>query len=68
MSEPGGAGQRQLSDEAIVKTFREAAAAHTELLNTVGKMHETILVMSEHLDLLQQRVLDLEQRLGPAHR
>jgi len=67
MSEPGGTGQRQLSEEAIVKTFREAAAAHTDLLNTVGKMHETLLVMGERLNLLQQKVLDLEQRLGSAH-
>jgi hypothetical protein len=58
----------QLSDEAILETFRKAAAAHTELLNTVGKMHETLLAMSERLNLLQQKVLGLEQRLDRRRR
>ena len=58
---------RQLSDEAIVATLKEAAAAHTELVNTVGKMQETLLLMSERVDLLQQKVLELEQRIARAH-
>jgi hypothetical protein len=60
--------QRQLSDEVIVETFRKAAAAHTELLDTVGKMHETISAMSEQVDLLTRKVLDLERRLDRAQR
>jgi hypothetical protein len=68
MSESGGIEQRQLSDEAIVETFRKAAAAHTELLDTVGKMHDALLAMSERVDLLQRKVLDLEQRLDRARR
>lgn len=68
MSEFGGLEQRQLSDEAIVETFRKAAAAHTELLDTVGKMHETLSAMSERIDLLQRKVLDLERRLERARR
>lgn len=68
MSEFGGLEQRQLSDEAIVETFRKAAAAHTELLDTVGQMHETLSAMSERIDLLQRKVLDLERRLERARR
>jgi hypothetical protein len=60
--------ERQLTDEAILETFRKAAAAHTELLNTVGKMHEMLLAMSERLNLLQQKVLGLEQRLDRRRR
>jgi hypothetical protein len=60
--------ERQLTDEAILETFRKAAAAHTELLDMVGKTHETILLMSERLDLLEQKVLGLEQKLDRRRR
>jgi hypothetical protein len=60
--------ERELTDEQILETFRSVRDAHSELLNTVGKMHETLLAMSKHLNLLQQKVLDLERRLDHALR
>jgi hypothetical protein len=62
------ANERQLSDESIMKVLKDAASAHEELTNTVGKMHDTLLAMGMRLDLLQEKVVALEQRLARGQR
>ena len=58
----------RLSNESILQTFQEAAAAQEELMNTVAKMTESLSLMSQRLDLLQKKVDALERRLARGRR